>query len=564
MAFREVNVNEVKEVLRIWLTGPGDRPAGLRTIAAHCGVDRKTVRRYIEAARAAGLARTDSIEALDDTLIGAVIDAVRPARPHGHGAAWETLLPFENQIREWVTGGKDHPPLTITKIETLLARQGCVVPYRTLHRFATQRCGFGRTDTTVRILDGEPGSECQIDFGYLGMLTDPETGRRRKVHALIFTAVYSRHMFVWLTYSQTLTAIIAGCDAAWTFFGGVFKVLIPDNMKAVVTDPDAVNPRLSQGWLDYTQHVGFVTDPARVRSPKDKPRVERAVQYVRGNVWAGETFTDLTEAQDHAEKWCREVAGHRIHGTTAARPSEAFDTDEAPMLLAVPQPYDVPIFKRIKVHRDFHAEIARALYSLPQQWIGTVLDARADSELVKFYSRGTLVKVHPRQPPGGRSTDPEDLPTEKVGYAMRDLDRLIATCTEHGRCIGIYAQRLLDDRLPWTRMRAVYRLLGLVRRYGPDPVDTACSLALDLDVVSVSKIASMLERGTETTPPVLPAAGAAAPARFARDPSEFATARTCIATGGTTVAGERTASATDRTPHLTVVPDDGTDAKEPR
>ncbi|UOT01435.1 hypothetical protein MPY17_20715 [Rhodococcus opacus] len=155
------------------------------------------------------------------------------------------------------------------------------MPYRTLHRFATERCGFGRRDTPVRLVDGDPGSECQIDFGYLGYLTDPNTGRRRKVHALIFTAVYSRHMFVWLTYSQTLAAGIAGCEAAWTFFGGVFKVLIPDNLKAVVTEADAVNPRLSQGWLDYAEHTGFVTDPARIRSPIDQPWTERVVRYAR-------------------------------------------------------------------------------------------------------------------------------------------------------------------------------------------------------------------------------------------------------------------------------------------
>ena len=81
------------------------------------------------------------------------------------------------------------------------------------------------------VVDGEPGMECQIDFARMGMLFDP-AGRRRVVHALIFTAVYSRHMFVWLTFSQTLTAVIDGCEAAWAFFGGVFKVLIPDNMSA--------------------------------------------------------------------------------------------------------------------------------------------------------------------------------------------------------------------------------------------------------------------------------------------------------------------------------------------
>ena len=179
-----------------------------------------------------------------------------------------------------------------------------MVPYRTLHRFAGERCGFGRKDTTVRVADGDPGVECQIDFGYLGMLTDATDGRRRKVHALIFTAVYSRHMFVWLSYSQTLAAVIAGCQAAWEFFGGVFAVLIPDNLKPVIAAADAVNPRFTQGWLDYAGHAGFLTDPARVRSPKDKPRVERAVQYVRRNFWDGETFTSLDQAQQAATAWC--------------------------------------------------------------------------------------------------------------------------------------------------------------------------------------------------------------------------------------------------------------------
>ena len=272
-----------------------------------------------------GLTRDAGVEAVTDELVGQVVEAVRPARPNGHGSSWELLLGYEEQIRGWVRGaevdGQKHDPLSIVKIEQLLARRGLVVPYRTLHRFAVERCGFRVGSTTVRVVDGEPGVECQLDFAQLGLLHDPETGKKRRVHALIFTAVVSRHMFVWLTYSQTLTAVIAGCEAAWSFFGGVFRVLVPDNMKAVVTNADAVNPQLSKGWLDYAQHVGFGTDPARVRSPQDKPRVERAVQYVRGNFWAGESFTDLADAQARAEAWCRERAGMRVHGTTARRPA---------------------------------------------------------------------------------------------------------------------------------------------------------------------------------------------------------------------------------------------------
>ncbi len=511
MAFREVGVVEIREVLRGWLDG-----GGLRTIAARAGVDRKSARRYVEAAQAAGLVRTAGPEALCDELIGAVVERVRPARPNGHGAAWEALMARRAEVTAWVKGGK-----TLVKIGDLLARSGTVVPYRTLHRFAVAECGFRVRGTTVRVADGEPGVECQIDFAQMGFITDAESGRRRKVHALILTAVYSRHMFVHLSFGQTLADVIAGCEAAWAYFGGVFKVLIVDNLKPVVIDADPVNPRLSVGWLDYSQHAGFVTDPARVRRPQDKPRVERAVQYVRGNFFDGENFTSLDQAQEAARRWCTERAGMRIHGTTAARPLEVFDELEAPLLLPVPPVYDVPLFRTVTVHRDHHCEIGKALYSVPSEFIGQRLDARADSQLVKLFHRGRLVKTHPRQRPGGRHTDPNDLPAERTGYAMRDVARLQAEAERLGANIGIYAYRLLDVPLPWTGMRSVYRLRNLARRYGPAAVDTACGTALDLDVVSVGKIAAMLEKALEAATPELPAAAGQSAGRFARDPSEF-------------------------------------------
>jgi hypothetical protein len=190
MAFREVPMFEIREVLRLWLAGEG-----LRAIARLVRVDRKTVRRYVAAAEAAGLVRDGGENQLTDELIGAVCEAVRPARPGGHGAAWDALVPHEELIRGWVERG-----LRVTKIQVLLARRGVVVPYRTLVRFATERCGFGQGRATVPVADSEPGAECQVDFGRMGLLFDPVAGRRRVVWALIFTACYSRHCFVWLSF----------------------------------------------------------------------------------------------------------------------------------------------------------------------------------------------------------------------------------------------------------------------------------------------------------------------------------------------------------------------------
>lgn len=504
---------EVREVLRAWLAG-----AGLRKVAEQAGVDRKTARRYVEAAQAAGLVRAGGAEQVSDELIGQVVDRVPPVRAGGrHGASWAALEERQEQIHGWVEQG-----LQVEKIRLKLLRLGVEVPYRTLHRFCVKRCAFGRGRTTVRVIDGVSGKECQVDFARLGLIYDSAQGRRRAAHVLIFTAVYSRHMFIWLTFSQTLEAVIAGCEAAWRFFDRVFQVLIPDNLSPVITSAAAVNPIFTTGWLDYAQHVGFATDPARVRSPKDKPRVERMVQYVRGNFFAGENFADLADAQVRAEAWCRGTAGLRLHGTTAARPAEVFAEREALCLLPLPdRAYDVPIVKKVKVHKDYHVEIGKTLYSVPGEYIGRHPLARADGALVKLFDAGRLIKIHPRQAADGRSPDRADLPVDRATYAMRDIDTLIRSAHRAGNNVGIYAERHFDDSLPWTRMRQIYRLLGLVRRYGAGSVDVACGKALELDVLSVSKISTMLAARTEHVPVPPPRPAAAGAGRFARDPTEF-------------------------------------------
>jgi transposase len=514
VSFREVPVHEVREVLRLWVSGKG-----YRAIGRMARLDRKTVRRYVEAGTDAGLRVEDGPGQLTDELIGAVCQAVRPARPEGHGAAWEALEPHEQLIKDWLDPNKQD--LRLTKVHTLLTRRGVAVPYRTLHRFATERCGFGTRRETVRVDDGEPGVECQIDFGRMGLVPDPLAGRRRVTHALIFTACYSRHSFVHLTHRQTTEAVIEGCEAAWSFFSGVFRVVIPDNTSAIVDDADPVAPRFNEAFFEYAQSRGFLIDACRVGKSTDKPRVERSVSYVRESLFKGEDFADLADAQRVALRWCLETAGMRVHGTTCRRPLEVFEAEERPLLLPAPVfPYDLPLYRDPKVHRDRHVEVAKALYSVPARLVGSYVHARADSKVVKIFHRGELVRVHPRQQAGGRHTDPSDISPGKVIYATRDTARLVAEAGRFGDQVRTYASRLLDVELPWTRMRQVYRLLGLGRRYGETRLDDACRRALEADVVDVGVVSRMLERGASGAkePRVV---AQTLPLRYVREASEI-------------------------------------------
>ena len=213
----------------------------------------------------------------------------------------------------------------------------------------------------------------------------------------------------------------------------------------------------------------------------------------------------------------------RVHGTTRQRPAEVFAAEEAPRLRPAPvEPLDLPTYSHPRVAPDRHVQIARAIYSVPGELIGQRLTARVDSRTVKLYWGGQLIKVHPRVGPGRRCTDPADLPSEVSTYAMRDLDALRRKAFAHGQHVGAYATAVLEHPLPWTKMRQVYRLLGLVRRHGAERVDDACRRALDAEAVNVGLIERMLIRDHPTESTVGPPGAAS---RFVRDSADFAIRR---------------------------------------
>ena len=514
MSFRELTMVDVKELLRRYQSGER-----VRRTARECGADRKTVKRYFEAAKKCGV-RVGSD--LSDEVVAAVAREVQARPAPAPSDAWQALVPVRDRIETWLSGER---ALRLVRIHELLAREGVQVSYSTLRRYVQRELGLGGPRITVRLADTAPGEEAQVDFGHVGWLVDI-TGKRRKLWALIVTLSYSRHMFVWPTLTQTVLDVCQGLDEAWGFFGGIPRRLVLDNASSMVTVASAQAPVLQRSFGEYMQARGILADPARVRRPQDKGRVENAVPYVRERWCDGERFLGVDDARRSAARWCYEVAGARVHGTTRLVPRDVFAAEEKAHLMPPPQArFDVPIWSQAKVHPDHHAQVARALYSLPTAYIGRLLDVRLDSKRVRFYSGAELVKVHNRVAPGKRSTDPSDYPRTKTAYALRNVDALVHAARGKGEHVGAFAQKLLGGPLPWAKMRQAQALMRLCDRYGPERVDAACARAIAFDVYDVPRIERLLkvvrycEEGAE------PGKVVRLPGRFARGREHFTTSR---------------------------------------
>lgn len=514
MSFRDLTMTNIREVLRRWQAGHS-----ARAIARDRVVDRKTASRYIEAAAEEGLEKAAE---LTDEVVGRIAARVQMREAPPRSDSRKALDEHRQQIADWLKGPE---PLRLTRVQELLVREGVTTSYTTLRRYASDELGWHEPKSTILIDDPPPGEEAQIDYGEMGYVTTHD-GKRRKLWVLIVTLSMSRYQFVWPSFHQTVEALVEGLDAAWQFFGGVTQRIVPDNLTAAVVKARPQDPQINESFAEYAQSRRFFVDPARVRKPQDKPRVENQVAYVRERWFAGEVFDDdLKRLREHATRWCREVAGTRIHGTTRRVPYDVFQQEEIAHMLPAPQDrYDVPIWADAKVHPDHHIQVAKSLYSVPTKYLHQQVRVRLDSKTVRIYFRNELIKAHQRVAPGKRSTDTNDYPPGKAPYARRSVEGIIAQAKQRGTAIGAFAEQLLGGPLPWVRMRQGYGLLRLCDKYGTDRVEVVCARSLAFDVVDVPRIEAMLKRAYQSEKDAEPGRVIVLPSsRFARSSESFAT-----------------------------------------
>ncbi len=483
----------------------------ISAIARATGLNWRTIQRYRSWAEQHALLEgpLPSLEDLQQLLSSSLPS---PSPPQ----TISSLEPFRELVIQLHADGVEG-----TAILQRLHERGYTGTLSSLYRFL-KRLEPHRPKATVRI-ERAPAEEAQVDFGYAGRLLDPDTLLPRKAWAFVMTLAWSRHQYVEFVFDQSLPTWIHLHRNAFRFFGGVPKRVVLDNLKAGITKACFDDPHIQTSYRECAEHYGFLLAPCAPRTPEHKGKVEQGgVHYVKRNFLGGRTPTSLTVANADVLLWCRTTAGLRDHGTTHEQPLLRFQTTEQAQLKPLPPtPYDLALWKRVKLHRDCFVVFEQAFYSAPFRLIGQTLWVRGGAQEVRLYTSDyALVATHARaEHAGERFTHPDHLPPEKAPGVLWTPETCRALAVEVGPATSQVVQTLLADTTIDRHARVV-RILKLRGTVGDSRLEAACARALQFDDLTYATLKRILERGLESEP--APAPQPSAPARtFARSASEL-------------------------------------------
>ena len=483
MARRKMEMNEIVEIIYHWHKGKT-----IKGTKESLGFDRKTIRKYIDIGQQLGVKRDEPFPEEQELVKG--LRSYCNSRSLYESPAMDSIALYHDQIGQWIE--EEH--ITAKQIWRLLKEEyDLSIGYSTVKRYLKREFNFLAPKVTVRV-ETPAGQEAQVDFGYAGMMYDPQSKRNRKTWAFIMTLSYSRHRFVRFVFRMNTLNWIDCHIRAFEYFGRVPLTIVLDNLKPGVIKPDIYDPTLNFAYRDLERHYGFVADPAKVGSPKLKGKVERVVPVVRQHLLAGRTFNDIDEANARALVWAKNEIGQEIHGTTKQRPYQVFLEEEKSTLHPLPaETFEIPLWKECSVHPDHHVVFDRAYYSLPTRYIGKKVWVKGIRKLVRIYFEHELIKTHPRAKyPGQRVTDINDYPPEKLAYLMATP----TYCREKASQYGPFTEKLICKILSDHAMRNLRKAQGILRlgeKYGGRQMEKACERALVYGNYSYKSIKTILE-----------------------------------------------------------------------
>ena len=355
---------DVAEILVHWHAG-----RSLSEMSQSLGVDRKTLRKYVAPAVAAGIVPGGSAKTEEEwhELVRGWFPELADTRLRQ--VTWPAIAVHHDYIVEQL---KARVRMS-TIHQRLRDERGLAASVASFRRYVNANLPEEVRRSQVTVWNPRPseaGEQAQIDYGQLGRWLDPVSGKLRTVQAFVMVLPYSRHMFVRPVLKMDQRTWTECHVAAFEFFVGTPARLVPDNLKTGVDKPDLYDPKLNRSYAEMAAHYGCLIDPARALKPRDKPQVERPMPYVRDSFWRGREFASLPQMQAEGVRWSLEVAGQRpCRPLDGAAPAAVFEAAEKEALRPLPaEPFVLATWATAKIGPDIHllTELAKMFPQVTQ------------------------------------------------------------------------------------------------------------------------------------------------------------------------------------------------------
>ena len=446
-------------------------------IAASCGVSKKSVSKTLKAAREKGIAwpldKSYTDESLDQILFP---KAAQPTTPR-------KMPDFAYIRRELQRNGVNKKLLWTEYLEECRLSGETPLMY-------SQFCYYIQQDEQKRRatmhIDRKPGEQVEVDWaGDPAYITDPDTGEATKAFVFVGVLSYSQYPYVEAFLNEQQAAWITAHIHMYEYFGGVAKLLVPDNCATAFNHSgDWHDPRINAVYREMAEHYGCAIIPARVRSPKDKPNVEGSVGKISTWITAAlrnEQFFSLPELNEAIREKLYDFANKPFQKREGSRYS-VYREEELPLLSPLPlHPYELAEWKQATVQFNYHIAIDSMYYSVPFEYIKRKVDVRVTDTVVEIFYKNTRLASHRRLRgrKGQYSTITEHMPADHQQYLEWNGDRFRKWGAQIGPNTGAVVQSILSSqRVEQQSYRSCMALLKLTEKYSEKRLEAACKLAL--------------------------------------------------------------------------------------
>jgi transposase len=488
MSRKAVSMRKARDILRL------KYEAGLsvRQIARSLRVSHGTVVNYLIRARSAGIGWPPAGEVDDKELEALLFSCQRPAR---------RPLPAMEAIHKELRGRRCKCVTLRLLWEEYRADEPQGYGY-------TQFCEYYRRFvSTLEPALRQPykaGEKLFVDWaGETIPVVDSSSGEIWQAHLFVAALGASDYTYAEAFENTQLPSWIEAHIHTWEFIGGVASITVPDNEKTAVTKPCRYEPAVHRTYEDLAEHYGTVVIPARPGEPRDKAKVEAAVQNAERRILAvlrHETFFSLAELNRAIKKLLVDLNARPFQKMAGSR-AELFEELDKPALLPLPaHRYEMGVWRDAKANIDYHVQVDWHSYSVPYQLANQAVEVRLGVRTVEVFYRGKRVAVHKRSDKrGGSTTDPAHRPKSHQRHLEWTPGRLVRwSMREVGPECGEVVARLLKSKPhPEQGYRACLGIMRLGRHYGRQRLEAACRRAVLLDTCTYQSIKSMLATKTD-------------------------------------------------------------------